>query len=63
LEAFPYGGHDDQVDALSGAMMRLRTAHAIEPQVHQLVGARRISPAENPIGLDPDNPLYWDTDR
>lgn len=63
LEAFPYGGHDDQVDALSGAMMRLRATHTVEPQVHQLVGARRMSLAENPMGLDPDNPIYWDTDR
>ena len=63
LEAFPYGGHDDQVDALSGSMMRLRTTHSMEPLVHHLVGARRISPSENPLGLDPDNPIYWDNDR
>ena len=63
LEAFPFGGHDDQVDALSGSMMRLRNTHAVEPLVHHLVGARRISPANNPMGLDPDNPIYWDTDR
>jgi len=63
LEAFPYGGHDDQVDALSGAMMRLRATHFVEPQVHQLVGARRMTLEENPMGLDPDNPIYWDKDR
>jgi hypothetical protein len=63
LEAFPFGGHDDQVDALSGAMMRLRAMHSAEPLVHQLVGARRIGPRDNPMGLDPDNPIYWDEDR
>mgnify|MGYP003676966333 FL=1 len=63
LEAFPYGGHDDQVDALSGSVMRLRSAREPEPLVHQLVGARYIAPEDNPIGLDPDNPIYWDTDR
>ena len=63
LEAFPFGGHDDQVDALSGSMMRLRNTHAMEPLVHHLVGARQIRPADNPMGLDPDNPIYWDTDR
>ena len=63
LEAFPYGGHDDQVDALSGSVMRLRSAREPEPLVHQLVGARYIAPEDNPLGLDPDNPIYWDTDR
>ena len=63
IEAFPLGGHDDQVDGLSGAFMRLRNMHSPEPLVHQLVGARRISPANNPLGLDPDNPIYWDEDR
>ena len=63
LAAFPYGGHDDQVDALSGAMMRLRSTHSTEPLVHHLVGARRISPDQNPLGLAPDNPIYWDNDR
>ena len=59
IEAFPFGGHDDQVDALSGAMMRLRNTHVPEPLVHQLVGAapRQLN---NPLGLDPDNPIYWD---
>jgi len=60
LEAFPYGGHDDQVDALSGSMMRLRSGQHAEPQVHHLVGSRRMTLAENPLGLDPDNPIYWD---
>ena len=60
LEAFPYGGHDDQVDALSGSMMRLRNGQHIDPQVHHLVGSRRMTPQENPLGLDPDNPIYWD---
>jgi len=60
VEAFPLGGHDDQVDALSGAMMRLRTSHSPEPLVHQLVGQRRLSMADNPLGLNPDNPIYWD---
>ena len=63
LEAFPFGGHDDQVDALSGSMMRLRSTHVAEPLVHHLVGARRMSAVENPLGLDPDNPIYWDVDR
>ena len=63
IEAFPLGGHDDQVDGLSGAFMRLRGMHSPEPLVHQLVGSRRISPAGNPLGLDPDNPIYWDEDR
>ena len=63
VDAFPFGGHDDQVDAFSGSMMRLRNIHVTEPLVHQLVGARRISPADNPLGLDPDNPVYWDKDR
>lgn len=59
IEAFPFGGHDDQVDALSGAMMRLRSTHVPEPLVHQLVGSapRQLN---NPLGLDPDNPIYWD---
>ena len=59
IEAFPFGGHDDQVDALSGAMMRLRNTHVPEPLVHQLMGAapRQLN---NPLGLDPDNPIYWD---
>ena len=62
-EAVPFGGHDDQVDALSGAMMRLRSGQYPEPLVHHLVGARRMTQAENPLGLDPDNPMYWDDDR
>jgi len=62
IEAFPLGNHDDQVDALSGAMMRLRVGHS-KPLVHQLIGTRRINPATNPLGLDPDNPIYWDADR
>ena len=60
VEAFPLGGHDDQVDALSGAFMRLRATHSPEPLVHQLVGASRIDPTRNPLGLDPNNPIYWD---
>jgi len=44
-------------------MMRLRAARSPEPQVHQLVGGRRIDPSVNPLGLNPDNPIYWDTDR
>ena len=63
VEAFPLGGHDDQVDALSGAMMRLRGGRSPGPLVHQLVGATRIDPTYNPLGLDPDNPIYWDVDR
>ena len=63
VEAFPLGGHDDQVDALSGAFMRLRSMHSPEPLVHQLVGTRQMSPAQNPLSLDPDNPIYWDADR
>ena len=63
VEAFPLGGHDDQVDALSGAFMRLRATHSPEPLVHQLVGASRIDPTRNPLGLDPNNPIYWDIDR
>ena len=64
IEAFPLGGHDDQVDGLSGAFMRLRSMHSPEPLVHQLVNGRRmVAPAENPLGLDPDNPIYWDADR
>ena len=60
VEAFPLGRHDDQVDGLSGAFMRLRNTHSPEPLVHQLIGTRRINPALNPLGLDPDNPIYWD---
>ena len=60
VEAFPVGSHDDQVDALSGAFMVLRSVNSPEPLVHQLGGERRISPIENPLGLDPDNPIYWD---
>ena len=60
VEAFPLGGHDDQVDALSGAFMRLRATHSPDPLVHQLVGQRRMSAADNPLGLDPDNSKYWD---
>jgi len=60
VEAFPLGGHDDQIDALTGAMMRLRSIHSPEPSVHQLVGQRRLSLADNPLGLNPDNPIYWD---
>ena len=60
VEAFPLGGHDDQVDALSGSFMRLRNMHSPEPLVHQLVGTGRMSSAQNPLGLDPDNPIYWD---
>jgi len=63
VEAFPLGSHDDQVDAMAGAFMRLRGTHSPEPLVHQLVGAARIDPARNPLGLDPNNPLYWDVDR
>ena len=48
IEAYPLGGHDDQVDGLSGAFMRLRGLHSPEPLVHQLVGARRLSPSQNP---------------
>ena len=63
LEAFPLGGHDDQVDGLSGAFMRLRGLRSVGPLVHQLVGSGRIDPAANPLGLDPGNPIYWDRDR
>ena len=63
IEAFPYGSHDDQVDGLSGAFMRLRNTATPEPLVHNLVGPRTIPPERNPLGLDPDNPIYWDTDR
>ena len=63
LEAFPIGGHDDQVDALSGAFMRLRGARQPDPVIHQLIGARRRTLAENPLGLDENDPRYWDTDR
>ena len=63
LEAFPYGGHDDQVDALSGAVMRLRNTRREGAVVHSLIGRRTIDPKDNPMGLDPDNPIYWDTDR
>ena len=61
LVAFPIGGHDDQVDAMSGAFMRLRNTHSPEPLVHQLV-AQRVDRGHNPLGLDPDNPIYWDAD-
>ena len=60
IEAFPVGSHDDQVDAMSGAFMRLRGIHSPEPLVHQLTGRRPIRPEDNPLGLDPDNPIYWD---
>jgi len=63
VEAFPLGSHDDQVDAMAGAFMRLRGTYSPEPLVHQLIGAARIDPARNPLGLDPNNPLYWDIDR
>ena len=63
IEAFPLGGHDDQVDALSGAFMRLRGGHQPDPVVHQLVGATRKTLLENPLGLDVNDPKYWDTDR
>ncbi len=63
VEAFPLGSHDDQVDGLSGAFTWLRGMRPVEPLVHQLVGARRMSRTDNPIGLDPDNPIYWDADR
>ena len=60
VEAFPLGGHDDQVDALSGAFMRLRNIRSPEPLVHNLITPRRINPINNPIGLDPNNPIFWD---
>ena len=63
IEAFPLGGHDDQVDALSGAFMRLRGGGEHDPKIHQLIGARRRTLAENPLGLDENDPKYWDTDR
>ena len=63
VEAFPLGGHDDQMDGLSGAFMRLRSMHSPEPLVHNLVGPRRVRAIDNPLGLDPDNPIYWDADR
>ncbi len=59
LESFPFGGHDDQVDAMSGSMMRLRSTSTPEPLVHQLVGGRP-SARHNPLGLDLDDPRYWD---
>ena len=62
IEAFPLGGHDDQIDALSGSFMRLRSIHSPEPMVHQLVGTGRARVGANPLGLDPDNPIYWDAD-
>ena len=63
IEAFPLGGHDDQVYALSGAFMRLRGGHQPDPVIHQLVGATRKTLLENPLGLDENDPKYWDTDR
>ena len=60
VEAFPLGRHDDQVDGLSGAFMRLRGMRPVEPLVHQLIGTRRMNRTDNPLGLDLDNPIYWD---
>ena len=49
-------------NALSGSFMRLRSIHSPEPMVHQLVGTGRARVGANPLGLDPDNPIYWDAD-
>lgn len=51
------------MDALSGAVMRLRNTRREGAVVHSLIGRRTIDPKDNPMGLDPDNPIYWDTDR
>ena len=62
LGVFPNGAHDDQVDAFVGVLrqaMRQDLATLGGPQVHDLIGAGRRNGA-NPLGLDPDDPKYWD---
>jgi predicted phage terminase large subunit-like protein len=65
VEAFNPDGthsHDDQIDALSGAFMKLR-GMIPPPQVHDVLGRTQRRDAYNPLGLDLDDPKYTDQDR
>lgn len=62
LGMFPNGAHDDQVDAFVGVLrqaMRQDLASLSGPEVHDLIGVGRRN-GYNPLGLDPDDPKYWD---
>ena len=65
-EGFGQIEHDDQVDASSGSYNILaQKAQTDRPStVYHMVGnGRRMSPEDNPLGLDEMDPKYWDTDR
>ena len=64
LEAFPNGSHDDQVDALSGAVRALTRAPKQKSRTVRLLDQpiRRYDPQNNPLGLDLDDPKYQDKD-
>jgi predicted phage terminase large subunit-like protein len=61
---FPNGAHDDQVDAFVGCL-RQAVSYGLSrqqgPQVHDMIGLGRRN-RSNPIGLDMDDPKYWDRD-
>jgi len=67
MSMFPNGAHDDQVDSFVGCLrqaIRFDIARNGGPQVHDLIGAgRRNGNGHNPLGLDMDDPKYWDRDR
>ncbi len=62
-EGFPEIDRDDQVDGSSGAYNELvRVMGTPEPSktIATAGTRRRLTAAENPLGLDPDDPKYWD---
>ena len=62
MEAFPEGGHDDQVDAVSGAFAYFRPASGRKGgTVQSLYGP--LPHGHNPLGLDMSDPRYTDRDR
>jgi phage terminase large subunit-like protein len=61
LGMFPNGAHDDQVDAFVGVLrqaMRQGLA-SLGAEVHDLIGVGRRN-GNNPLGLDLNDPKYWD---
>ena len=62
MSLFPNGAHDDQVDAFVGCLrqaIRYDLTKQGGPRVHDLIGINRQRNT-NPIGLDMDDPKYWD---
>lgn len=62
FEAFPNGAHDDQVDAVSGAVRVLAQSPKGKTQAHNTLVGPRVNPRDNPLSLNMSDPRYRDTD-